>query len=220
MSAAGDVPEGTYPAAPWRTTGAIQMAAFTSAHDLPVPGDLRPLAGRRRLVVALAEYREGTLRYRELVVGTLVRRGARAGVLALGIWVDCQESMWGGRRLWGIPKELADFSSDGEQVCVHDAQGTIATLVTGPARALPITPLRIPAVGFGQVGGQRVFLPGRAHGRPALGSLRVVEWSDRLPPLTQPAGARRAFVVDPCRFLFPAGTELGPTGPADQKVTA
>lgn len=202
------------------------MAAFTSAVDLPVPGDLRPLAGRRRLVVVLAHYREGTLRYRELVVGTLARRGARAGVLALAIWVDCQQSMWGGRRLWGIPKELADFTCNGEQVRVHDARGTIATLETGPARALPIGPLRIPAVGFGQVGGQRVFLPGRARGRPSLGSLRVVEWSDRLPPLTRPAGARRAFVVDPCSFFFPAGVELSPAtsadqaDQADQKVTA
>jgi hypothetical protein len=179
------------------------------------------LAGRRRLVVALAWYREGTLRYQELVVGTLVRRGARAGVLALGIWVDCQESMWGGRRLWGIPKELADFAWDDDQVRVHDAQGTIATLATGPTRVLPVGPLRIPAVGFGQVGGQRVFLPGRAHGRPALGSVRVVEWSDRLPPLTRPAGGRRAFVVDPCRFFFPAGTELGTAGqPGSRGVSA
>ncbi len=186
------------------------MAAFTSAFNLPVPSDLRPLAGRRRLVVVLADYREGTLRYRELVVGTLVRRGARAGVLALGIWVDCLESMWGGRRLWGIPKELADFACEGELVRVHDAQGTIATLAAGPARVMPIGPLRLPAVGFGQVDGQRVFLPGRARGRPALGSLRVVQWSDRLPPLARPSGARRAFVLDPCNFFFPAATRLGP----------
>jgi Acetoacetate decarboxylase (ADC) len=196
------------------------MAAFTSACDLPVPADLRPLAGRRRLIVGLADYREGTLRYRELVVGTLVRRGARAGVLALGIWVDSPESMRGGRRLWGIPKELADFACDGELIRVHDAQGTIATLATGPARTMPIWPLRVPAVGFGQVDGERVFLPGRARGRPALGSLRVVDWSGRLPPLARTSGARRAFVLDPCSFLFPAGIRLGPAALAPQPPLA
>jgi hypothetical protein len=190
--------------------GSIQMAAFTSAIDLSLPPDLRPLAGRRRLIVVLADYHEGTLRYRELVVGTLVRRGIRAGILALRIWVNSAESLWGGRRLWGIPKELADFTRDGGLVRVHDAQGTIATLAAGPSRPLPIVPLRLPAVGFGQVDGERVFLPGRAHGRPALGSLRVVDWSDRLPPLAGPSGTRRAFVLDPCTFFFPAGTQLGP----------
>jgi Acetoacetate decarboxylase (ADC) len=194
------------------------MAAFTAACDLPVPGDLRPLAGRRRLIVGLADYREGTLRYRELVVGTLVRRGARAGVLALGIWVDSPESMRGGRQLWGIPKELADFTCDGELTRVHDAQGTIAELAAGPARPMPVWPLRFPAVGFGDAGGQRIFLPGRATGRPALGSLRVVQWSGRLPPLARPAGARRAFVLDPCSFLFPAGTRLGQAAVTSQPL--
>jgi hypothetical protein len=197
------------------------MAAFTSAGDLPVPDDLRPLAGRRRLIVGLADYREGTLRYRELVVGTLVRRGARAGVLALGIWVDSPESMRGGRRLWGIPKEMAEFACDGDLIRVHDAQGTIAALATGPARMMPGVPLPVPAVGFGDVDGQRVFLPGRARGRPALGSMRVVEWSDRLPPLARPSGARgRAFVLDPCSFLFPAGKRLGPAALAPQPPLA
>ena len=134
------------------------MAAFTSAFNLPMPSDLRPLAGRRRLIVV-----------------------------------------------------LADFAREGELVRVRDAQGPIATLATGPARVMPIGPLRLPAVGFGQVDGQRVFLPGRARGRPAPGSLRVVQWSDRLPPLAQPSGARRAFVVDPCTFSslpHPAGPGL------------
>lgn len=196
------------------------MAAFTAASDLPVPADLRSLLGRRRLIVGLADYREGTLRYRELVVGTLVRRGTRAGVLALGIWVDSPESMRGGRRLWGIPKELADFTSDGELIRVHDALGTIATLAPGPARTMPIWPLRLFAVGFGDVDGQRVFLPGRARGRPALGSLRVVEWSGRLPPLARRSGARRAFVLDPCDFRFPAGIPLGPAALAPQPPLA
>lgn len=209
LSLAGDVPEVLYPAAPWRSTGALWTAAFTSASNLPVPGDLRPLAGRRRLIVVLTDYREGTLAYRELVVATLVRRGARAGVLALGIWVDSVESMWGGRRLWGLPKELADFVREREMVRVKDAQGTIAALAVGPARALHIVPLRLPAVGFGDLEGQRVFLPGRARARPALGSLRVIEWSERLPPLARPSGARRALVLDPCDFYFPAGTRLG-----------
>lgn len=209
MSLAGDVPEVLYPAAPWRSTGALWTASFTSAFNLPIPGDLRTLAGRRRLIVVLTDYREGTLAYRELAVATLVRRGARAGVLALGIWVDSAESLWGGRRLWGLPKQLAHFGRAGDMVTVADDQGTIAALAVGPARALPIVPLRMPAVGFGDLDGERVFLPGRARGRPALGSLRVVEWSDRLPSLAHASGSRRALVLDPCDFFFPAGTRLG-----------
>jgi hypothetical protein len=188
------------------------MAVVHSARRVALPADLRPLAGSRRLVVALAEYREGTLRYRELVVGALVRRGARAGIVALWIWVDSLESLWGGRRLWGIPKEPATFTHAGDVIRVHDDQGVIAVLGVGGERVLPVPSLRLPATGFGQIEEQRVFLPGRVRGRPTLGRLRVIEWSDRLPPLSHPARSHRAAVLDPCDFVFPPGIGLGRAG--------
>lgn len=189
------------------------MAVLRSARRVPIPADLRPLVGDRRIVVAIAHYRQGTLHYQELVVGALVRRAARAGILALRIWVDSPESLWGGRRLWGIPKELATFTRNDEEVSVHDGDGKIAILSTGPARALSLPAMRLPAVGFGQRDTERVFLPGRVRARPALGRLRVIEWSDRLPPLAATGSTHRALCLDPCDFLFPAGIDLGPAEP-------
>lgn len=60
--------------------------------------------------VAFVDYAEGSvLTYRELLVARVVLDGAMPRVQVTDIWVDSEQSRDGGRSLWAIPKELADF---------------------------------------------------------------------------------------------------------------
>ncbi|WP_211588695.1 acetoacetate decarboxylase family protein [Allorhizocola rhizosphaerae] len=218
-------PEVAYPSPPWRMTGRLWMAFVRTAADVAVPADLAPVGGRRRLAVALVRYEAGTLRYDEFAVGPLVRRGARVGVLTEHIWVDDPASLWGGRRLWGIPKLMARFDwHDNDRVSVHSGHDLIAELVLRPARwRLP--PMPIPAAGFGQIDDQRTYLRGRCVARPAPARVDIMGWSDRLPALAGTAGPASsgagptssvaglpAMELAPCRFAFPHGRVLGKAG--------
>lgn len=200
-------PQTSYPAPPWRAGGQMWMAAAASAGPLPLPADLTPVGSPRRLVIALARF-NGTLSYNEFAVGSLVRRGTRVGLWCQRIWVDDAAALWGGRRLWGIPKELARFDWDGSTVSVTAGAELLASFSLGqPGRRLP--PLPVPVTGFGLAEGRRMFLPGRVRARFALTSFRITSWSPPLPGLDDGQEALRAAVAIPARFRFPAGRDLG-----------
>jgi acetoacetate decarboxylase len=61
--------------------------------------------------IYLASYGEGsTLTYNELiVVSAIVRKGFRIGGWISHIYVDNDDSITGGRNIWGLPKEQANF---------------------------------------------------------------------------------------------------------------
>lgn len=207
MDGPGLPPRTTYPAPPWRATGQLWMAATAAADPLPVPPDLNPVGDPRRLIIALARF-NGTLCYNEFAVGSLVRRGGRVGLWCHRIWVDDAASLWGGRQLWGIPKELAQFDWDGSTVSVTSGARLMASFSLGPAgRRLP--PLPVPVTGFGLAGDRRMFLPGRVLARFALTSIRITGWSPLLPELGDGQSALRAAVATPARFRFPSGRDLG-----------
>src|SRR5262245_34631566 len=117
----------TPPPKPWRMSGLLCTTTLRADGDDPPlpPGRPQLVAGRR--VVTLGRYLDGTLRYDELVLGRLARRGLRVGLFVDHIWVDSRESVAGGRLFWGLPKELAEFSWTGDRVQVRDAEGDIAT---------------------------------------------------------------------------------------------
>lgn len=200
-------PQTSYPAPPWRATGQMWMAAAAAVDPLPLPPDLTPVGSPRRLVIALTRF-NGTLSYDELAVGSLVRRRGRVGIWCHRIWVDDAASLWGGRQLWGIPKELARFDWDGSTVSVTSGAGLLASFSLGPpGRRLP--PLPAPGTGFGLAGDHRMFLPGRIFARFALTSIRITGWSPLLPGLSDGQPALRAVAAAPARFRFPAGRDLG-----------
>ncbi|MGW7001948.1 acetoacetate decarboxylase family protein [Streptomyces sp. NPDC054933] len=184
------------------------MALAKTTEPLGIPADLAPLVGRCRLAIVLVRYESGTLRYDEFALGSLVRRGHRIGLLIHRIWVDDPASLWGGRRLWGIPKELARFRWDASTVTVRTAEGPLAAFTVGarPAWRLPVLLAPLPA--FGQLDGERVLLPGRAVARFGVTSVVIDEWSAALPALIGKPRLR-ASTADPCRFTFPAGRVLG-----------
>jgi hypothetical protein len=111
---AGDATGTAYPPAPWSLRGEMFIALVRMPAGT-VPDSIRP-AGIRlgrpdrgmMLAVAFVNYREGgVLAYRELLVAT-TSATMTAGTI-LKIWVDSPESVAGGRALWYIPKELAEF---------------------------------------------------------------------------------------------------------------
>ncbi|GAA2392800.1 acetoacetate decarboxylase family protein [Dactylosporangium salmoneum] len=184
-----------YPAEPWKLRGRMHVSVFVvpaaAVPALPpeLAGAVRVvrLAGRAVIGAAWVDYRPGgDLSYRELLSAVLVRAGARPRVSITHIWVDSPASRDGGRALWGIPKDLAEFDLTGERAAARTAGGPIAEA----ALRRPRFGLRLP-IGFRVVqalSGAPKTSPVRATARCALS--RVAWRADPGGPLRFLAGRR------------------------------
>jgi hypothetical protein len=93
--------------------------------------------------VMLADYQGGTLAYHELIV-------FRPGCVVAHIYVDSEQSLRGGREIWRLPKELADFTWS--RTHVHVSQDG-RTLFEARLRRRPgVVPLAFPAPAIGAGG--------------------------------------------------------------------
>lgn len=122
-----------YPEPPWRLKG----CAFLRLQMLPVelvrpwvPPALKivsVLPGRTVGALYLASYEAGSsLRYHELIVApAAVRHGALLGGWISHIYVDSHASVAGGREIWALPKQIAQFQWEA------DAQGGQVTVTQG-----------------------------------------------------------------------------------------
>jgi hypothetical protein len=129
-----------FPPAPWRLHGELIL--------IPAP----------RGAIMLADYQGGTLAYHELIV---FRPGARVA----HIYVDSPESMRGGREIWKLPKELAEFTYTRSFVEVRQGGRTLFSARIRRRRG--IVPMIIPGPAIGEGGKLSV---GRItmRGAPAL----------------------------------------------------
>lgn len=108
----------THPPAPWT----LQGYAIQSAHLLDIErvrpyipqefGIIQVLPGKTVGGVYLSHYGSGSvLEYSELiVVAGLVSYSGKFGGWISHIYVDNPDSVAGGREIWGLPKELAEFT--------------------------------------------------------------------------------------------------------------
>ena len=141
-----------YPPEPWNLRGQMYLSIFLVPRaELPefpavLGAQVRPIpiGGRAAVGVAWVRYEPGgVLHYRELLSAVLVRRGGRPLVSITDIWVDNVASRDGGRRLWGIPKELAELRIDTDAAgavsagAVSVAAQPIAAASVRPGRMLP-----------------------------------------------------------------------------------
>ena len=185
-----------FPPAPWRLAGRAWIGLFRTDAPVFFPAGLRSLFGSRWLVLILARYLVGTLRYDELVVGPPVWCGRRIGVWVAGIWVDHEVSRRAGRCIWGLPKELAEFRWHGSGLRICDQQGLVTALRLDQRR-FGGCPVWVPGVGVGQLDGQWACTTARVCAYLGTTRLRVDEWSVRFPfrPRTNPvlAVAARSF---------------------------
>jgi len=146
------VNDATYPPEPWDLKGLGYVSLWlVPERVLPaLPSGVRPVSLFGKVVVAVGfvDYQPGgLLPYHEFLVAPMVRRGATVGLSITDIWVDSPASKAGGRELWGIPKDLADFEMKHEPAFHGTAQvggEVVAEARVKPGRAglrLPI-PLR------------------------------------------------------------------------------
>lgn len=165
-------PEVPYPPAPWDLSGLLWAGLFCADTPVPLPNGLKPVLGRHGRIVLLVCYREGTLRYNELVIGVPARRGVQVGLYVSRIWVDDDAALWGGRHIWGLPKQPARFVWKDNTVHVADDDGTIAfyTLGDHPAR-LPVPFLWAPF--WGCHGDGYVRTVARVQARLGCARLRI-----------------------------------------------
>jgi len=120
----------------------------------------------------LADYTGGTLAYRELIVFSAPKLvGDRLGWVVSHIYVDDVRSRSGGREIWNLPKEPAEFSlAPGRFEARQDGE----LLVEARIRRRPgFLPLTIPAPAIGELDGRPVLSVGRARIRAAPALVRL-----------------------------------------------
>ncbi len=110
----------SYPSPPWNLQGyAIQTLNFIDVEIARnfIPSELEIISifpGKTLGGTYFSVYQTGSiLQYNELiVVAGLVRFGNKIGSWISHIYVDHEDSVAGGREIWGLPKEMANFSWD------------------------------------------------------------------------------------------------------------
>ncbi|WP_375003303.1 acetoacetate decarboxylase family protein [Aeromicrobium sp. CTD01-1L150] len=130
----------TYPGEPWDlhgdATAGVFLVPVSKLPELPPPGTrVITVAGRAIVTAAFFRYREPSpLTYGEVMATVLVRRRWRPRVFIPQIWVDSPASRDGGRQLWAIPKDLAQFAGDPGTSMVGDE---LASVTVSRTRRLP-----------------------------------------------------------------------------------
>jgi hypothetical protein len=112
-----------------------------------------------------------------LLFATPARFGMRMGAYISDIWVDDRASVWGGRRIWGLPKNLAEFNWNESVVEITDDHGLIAKISVdqSPIRS-PL--LWLPVPGFGHLEHQGwTYYIGSLWAHFGRTDMQVAEWS-------------------------------------------
>ncbi|MDB9374832.1 acetoacetate decarboxylase family protein [Nodularia sphaerocarpa] len=126
----------SYPSAPWILKGdAIQTLHLVNIDQVRrlVPAGLDIISvwpGKTLGGVYLSQYKSGSvLEYNELIVApAVVIYQGKIGVWVSHIYVDNADSVAGGREIWGLPKELADFTWAEKRVTVRQGDVLLCTL--------------------------------------------------------------------------------------------
>ncbi|MBV8883635.1 MAG: acetoacetate decarboxylase family protein [Chroococcidiopsidaceae cyanobacterium CP_BM_RX_35] len=126
----------TYPQTPWKLQGyAFQTAQLVDIERVRrfIPKELNIISvwpGKTLGGVYLSAYESGSvLEYNELIaIAALVSYGSKFGGWVSHIYVDDSDSVAGGREIWGLPKELAEFSWESDRVTVRQNNQLLCSL--------------------------------------------------------------------------------------------
>jgi acetoacetate decarboxylase len=116
--------------------------------------------------VLLANYTSGTLVYRELIVFS---HATARGMVVSHIYVDDEQSLSGGREIWGLPKELATFEYTPTHFSARQDTGVLleARIRRRPGRLPLVIPAPIVSAAGATLGRARI------KAAPALVTLDV-----------------------------------------------
>lgn len=194
----------TYPPEPWDLQGHAYVGVWLLPRGLtPPPQSSKTKVVRifGRAIVGAAFFRyddPSPLTYDEIMSTVLVRQGLRPRVSITHIWVDSEASRDGGRALWAIPKDLAEFERESHRSYVARGIGSLGVL---RVRRLPFA---VP-VGFRNAqdrSGELVV--SQVKGRGRLGLARGVWSFEPDGPLGFLAGRRPllSLALHPFHLIF------------------
>jgi acetoacetate decarboxylase len=203
----------TYPPPPWRLSGTVVLGLARvprRAAQRQLPAGVRPLPvgpGGTLAGLLLASYdARSTLSYNELIAFTAVaRRRGRVGMWVSHVYVDDGASLSGGRAIWRMPKQMAEFR-------LEDEAGTAAAEIRQGGQLLARVHVRPPRIRWPQpviapvlsgTAQERLFTLGRGLG--TIGPVRVEIDVPPESPLAGLALADRAIGVAGTvrRFVMP-----------------
>ncbi|MBH8565447.1 acetoacetate decarboxylase family protein [Nostoc sp. CENA67] len=126
-----------YPSAPWTLQGygiqTLHLVNIERSRPL-IPAELKIFPvwpGKTLASVYLSYYGSGSvLEYSELIVApAVVSYRGKIGTWVSHIYVDHPDSVAGGREIWGLPKELAQFSwEEGKRITVRQGNQKLCSL--------------------------------------------------------------------------------------------
>jgi acetoacetate decarboxylase len=155
-----------YPPAPWQLQGyAIQTLHLVEIDRIRslIPPQLEIVAvlpGKTLGSIYISEYQSGSvLTYNELIVApALVKHHRQVGGWISHIYVDNLDSVAGGREIWGLPKEMAEFNRSQHQIVINQQDLTLCNLSvsTNIFSGLKLQP-KITGYCFGNLHGELLY---------------------------------------------------------------
>ncbi len=155
-----------YPSAPWQLQGyAIQTLHLVEIDRIRalIPPQLEIVAvlpGKTLGSIYVSEYQSGSvLTYNELIVApALVRNHRKVGGWISHIYVDNLDSVAGGQEIWGLPKEMAEFTRSDRQIVISQQDLTLCNLSVSPNifSSLKLQP-QITGYCFGNLNGELLY---------------------------------------------------------------
>ena len=156
----------SYPPSPWLLKGyatqSLHLVEIDRARQF-VPPQLEiaaVLPGKTLGSIYLSEYQSGSiLEYNELIVApALVKNQGKIGGWISHIYVDNPDSVAGGREIWGLPKEMAEFVRGDRYTVVKQQDRTLCSLSVSNnlLSGLQIQP-EISGYCFGNLNGNLVY---------------------------------------------------------------
>ncbi|HEX4916864.1 MAG TPA: acetoacetate decarboxylase family protein [Limnobacter sp.] len=205
--------------APWQLQGhglivLLKSATARALADPAIEQAMVPGLRSRFAVLMLVNYQHSNVGpYQELlyIPGSAQFDGRRHLTIS-NIWVSSQASVDNGRRNWGIPKQLANFSwqtqpDGGQRVRVaHAGQTLIDLRYQGKGWACPVHTALVP--GFMRtlvqsLDGQRYVYTPSAKGRCKLASIQQLSTPSALFPAIQTGDVVAAFEASQFQMTFP-----------------
>jgi hypothetical protein len=185
MDTESKIKTANYPDAPWTSQGKMWFGIFKTQTPFDLPDDLIGVLNSHLVIVSIIRYLKAAIIYDELIIGRMARHGRKLGVYVNHIWVDHYDSLMGGREIWGLEKQMAQFEWSDSSVHISDDRGSLLTAHFDRDSKF-FLPGWVPTPGFGFLNDKWTYFYADFTGKFSKPGMTLTEWSDRFSPLTKP----------------------------------